>query len=406
MSQWRDVSLLELADNKRELFTDGDWIETPFITDKGNRLLQTGNIGVGRLLNRGRKRYISDHSFTLLKCKEVRPGDVLICRLADPAGRACLVTDIGEPRMLTSVDVTIFRPAATMADRHYLVAVFSSPRWFAEVSERCGGSTRTRIARSELGKIRIQLPELAEQRRIAEALGDADALISSLERLITKKQATTQGMMQQLLTGRTRLPGFLAPWKQRRVAEVLAPRNERNKLTEPLEVLSCTKHEGFVRSLDFFNSQVFSRDLSGYRLIYRGDIGYPANHIEEGSIGVQERFDRALVSPIYVVMYPLNGNDPFFIQRQMKLETFRQKFARATNASVDRRGSLRWGEFSQIEVDMPSPEEQSAISRVVREAEREVEVLRASLNKAQAVKLGMMQQLLTGRTRLPVEVDS
>jgi len=203
---WSEVSIYELANNQRSLFNDGDWIESEHITTAGNRLLQTGNIGVGRLLDRGTRRYVSDESFSALKCKEVMPGDILICRLAEPAGRACVVTDIGERRMLTSVDVTIYRPDPGLADRRFLVAAFSTPGWFQEVSERCGGSTRTRIARSELGRIAIPLPGREEQARIADALSDTDSELEALEARLAKACAMKAGMMQQLLTGRVRLP--------------------------------------------------------------------------------------------------------------------------------------------------------------------------------------------------------
>jgi hypothetical protein len=203
---WTEVTLLELADCKRDLFNDGDWIESPYITSSGNRLLQTGNIGIGQLVDTGAKRYVSDDSFAKLKCKEVAAGDILICRLADPAGRACIATDIGDTRMLTSVDVTIFRPNPSKADRRFLVAAFSTPQWFQDVNERCGGSTRSRIARSELGRMTILLPSVKEQAAIADAITDEDQLIASLQRRLTKARAIKQGMMQQLLTGRTRLP--------------------------------------------------------------------------------------------------------------------------------------------------------------------------------------------------------
>jgi type I restriction enzyme S subunit len=203
---WSNVPLIELANGRRDLFNDGDWIETPHIAATGNRLLQTGNIGVGRLTDAGKRRYISDESFEKLRCKEVVPGDILICRLAAPAGRACLVPEIGERRMLTSVDVTIFRPDETKADRRYLVAVMSTPWWLKEVAERSAGSTRTRIARSEMGRIQVSLPTRAEQSRIADVISDADSEVDALYARLALAEAVKQGMMQALLTGRTRLP--------------------------------------------------------------------------------------------------------------------------------------------------------------------------------------------------------
>ena len=183
----------------------------------------------------------------------------------------------------------------------------------------------------------------------------------------------------------------------------MVPRVERYDGFSRLEVLTCSKHRGFLRSLDYFKNQVFSRDLSGYKVIRLGDIGYPANHVEEGSIGVQESYDAALVSPIYVVMQPLGEADTFFLQRQLKLDYYRQEFSRVTNSSVDRRGSLRWREFSQIEVNVPEYEEQRAISVVLRSSEMELDALHQRLRKARDIKTGMMQQLLSGRTRLTLE---
>lgn len=217
-----------------------------------------------------------------------------------------------------------------------------------------------------------------------------------------KKQAIKQGVMQQLLTGETRLPGFETEWRRRSISDLLQPRSERNTSGNDLTVLTCTKNLGFVRSLDYFKNQVFSRNLSGYRVIYRGDIGYPANHVEEGSIGVQEIEDRALVSPIYVVMEPKPDVDSYFLQRMLKLDTYRQKFSQATNASVDRRGSLRWPEFSRIEVSVPDIEEQRCISRVLRDTELEISKLEQRIRVARDLKQGMAQELLSGRTRLPV----
>jgi len=205
--EWEIKSILELTDGKKELFDDGDWIEAEFLTEDGVRLVQTGNIGEGHFLDKESKKYISLDSFRQLGCKEVRPGDILICRLAEPAGRACILPDIDEEKVITAVDVSIFRPMDSVADRRYLVNVFCTPEWFNEVQERCGGTTRSRIARSELGKIKFSLPPLPEQRAIATVLSDMDAEIAALEARREKTRALKQGMMQELLTGRIRLVG-------------------------------------------------------------------------------------------------------------------------------------------------------------------------------------------------------
>ncbi len=203
--EWQETSLLELAGGKKELFDDGDWIESEHITNDGVRLIQTGNIGVGQFVDKEIKKYIFESSFVSLRCKELREGDLLICRLAEPAGRACVLSNIGEPKIVTSVDVTIFRPPSTVANRIFLANLFSTNQWFRDVSDRSGGTTHKRISRGALGRLKITIPTLPEQTAIATILSDMDAEIAALETKLTKTRSIKQGMMHELLTGKTRL---------------------------------------------------------------------------------------------------------------------------------------------------------------------------------------------------------
>src|SRR5687768_12247629 len=112
MENWKPFKIEELADkNIVNSFVDGDWIESEHIINEGVRIIQTGNIGIGRYLDKaGSKKFISTASFKKLKCKKVFPGDLLICRLADPIGRCCIVPDL-EEYFVTAVDVIILRPS-------------------------------------------------------------------------------------------------------------------------------------------------------------------------------------------------------------------------------------------------------------------------------------------------------
>ncbi|MEM7602913.1 MAG: restriction endonuclease subunit S [Verrucomicrobiota bacterium] len=132
-------------------------------------------------------------------------GDLLICRLADPAGRACILPELGEEKIITSVDVTICRFPPDQADRTFLANLFSTQEWFKAVSDRSGGTTHKRIARGALGQIPLLLPDPAEQTAIAEILSDMDEEIVALESKLAKARKINQGMMQELLTGRIRL---------------------------------------------------------------------------------------------------------------------------------------------------------------------------------------------------------
>ena len=203
--EWELKTLFELAENKKSLFDDGDWIEAEHISESGVRLIQTGNIGIGCFLDKNSKKYISNESFERLKCKEIFPGDLLVCRLAEPSGRACVLPEISENKIITSVDVTIYRPPKNLASRVFLQYIFSTSNWLDLVSNNSGGTTHKRISRSVLGKLKIKIPEINEQEAIAEILSDMDAEIVALEQRLEKAKAIKQGMMQQLLTGRIRL---------------------------------------------------------------------------------------------------------------------------------------------------------------------------------------------------------
>jgi type I restriction enzyme S subunit len=289
-------------------------------------------------------------------------------------------------------------------DGRFIQRILSSPPVIAAIKNASVGSTMINLNQGTLGNLLVPLPPTkAEQEAIAEALSDADALIESLEQLIAKKRQIKQGAMQELLTGKRRLPGFNGEWKVKKIAEIASPSSEKNIAADDLPVLTCSKHLGFVDSLGYFKNQVFSKDTSTYQLIRRGQIGYPANHIEEGSIGLQNLYDVALVSPIYIVFTVNEGVDSYFLHRVLKLDSYRQKFKTATTSSVDRRGSLRWPTFSEITVSIPPLPEQTAIATILSDMDAEIVALEAKLAKARQLKQGIMQELLTGRIRLPVD---
>lgn len=156
---WRRRSLVSLASK----FVDGDWIEAPYITDRGVRLLQTGNVGIGEFREQG-GRFIGNETFNYLRCTEVRPGDVLICRLASPVGRACVAPDLGV-RMITSVDVTIMRCGPEVQPT-FAAAVLATSSWLSRMAAEEQGATRARIARTRLGEFRIPVPDISAQERI------------------------------------------------------------------------------------------------------------------------------------------------------------------------------------------------------------------------------------------------
>lgn len=397
---WRLLSIASLADNNKELFDDGDWVEAEYLTESGIRLIQTGNIGEGTFVDKDKKKYISEQSFTKLKCKELTVGDILICRLADPAGRACILPNIGEEKMITSVDVSIFRPKLDYVDRGFLVASMSTSNWFNEIRERCGGSTRTRIARSELGKMKIPLPPLPEQKAIAKVLHTADAAIHTIEKLIAQKELRKKWLMQQLLTGKKRLKGFSGEWKKERLEKYLVKHDEKSTVNNQYPVLTSSRRGIFLQS-NYYTRDVASEDNTGYNVVPRGYFTY--RHMSDDLIfkfNINDIVDRGIVSTLYPVFTTKDINSYFLLTKLNEGSEFKM------HAEEQKQGGSRtyvyFKTLCQLKLNLPSLEEQTAITQVLQAADKEINLFKAKAKKLREQKKGLMQVLLTGKKRLTI----
>ena len=172
---------------------DGDWIETKDQSDEGYRLLQIGNIGVGRFRESGKSRFVSEETFRRLNCTQIEIGDVLIARMPDPTGRAwCVDEEI--PPSITSVDVAIARVDQSKMDAKFLSYFFNSPVTLARIAGMQTGSTRQRIKRSDLLDLQIALFALNVQKSIASLLGALDKKIE----LNNRTAKTLEGIAQAI----------------------------------------------------------------------------------------------------------------------------------------------------------------------------------------------------------------
>ena len=179
---WPTVRLGDVC----KVLTDGDWIESKDQSETGIRLIQTGNIGNGVFERKdNRARYISDATFSKLNCTEIYSGDVLISRLPEPVGRACIVEDMG-CRMITAVDCSIVR-FTNEVDSRFFIQYSQSSDYQAQVSAQLTGTTRARISRKHLSSVLIPCPPLSVQReivaRLEKELGEADKLAAKFKRV-------------------------------------------------------------------------------------------------------------------------------------------------------------------------------------------------------------------------------
>lgn len=180
------------------VFADGDWIESKDQSEEGIRLIQTGNIGNAQYLDKGeRARYITEDTFDRLNCTEVKANDILISRLPDPVGRACIVPE-GLGKCITAVDCTIVRLGSRILPE-YFIAYTLSPFYMMQVASRETGSTRKRISRKNLGILKIPVPTIAEQETFASVVRQSDKSKFEMEQALSELTATYKRIITENL---------------------------------------------------------------------------------------------------------------------------------------------------------------------------------------------------------------
>jgi type I restriction enzyme S subunit len=308
-----------------------------------------------------------------------------------------------------STEIWVLKTDPKKCSKDFLFYLVQSEK-FIQTACKTTGSKMPRADWNLLSEEPFHLPSLPEQRKIAAILRTWDEAIEKLEKLISFNEKRLSLLTMNLIFGikrfgkrqiseRTKHKWISGPkdWSLVHIGNIAAERSQLNYDSIVHTVLSCSKHDGFVRSLDFFKKQIFSKDLKGYKLIRRGDFGFPSNHVEEGSIGLQNLEDIAVVSPIYIVCTPdAKVVDADFLFRLLKTKTYADIFRASTSSSVDRRGNLRWPEFSKIPLFLPDLTEQKEINSVLRQQQYLMEELEKYKIVLVSQKRGLMQKLLTG----------
>lgn len=171
---WPVIKFSE-AISRSGLFSDGDWVESKDQDPEGDvRLIQLADIGVGEFVDKS-NRFMTSKRADELKCSYLKAGDILVARMPDPIGRACIFpADMG--RCVTVVDICIVRPDSERIDNRWLMHLINSERFKSQIDRHVTGTTRQRISRGNLAGLEIPLPPLPEQKRIAAILDKADAI--------------------------------------------------------------------------------------------------------------------------------------------------------------------------------------------------------------------------------------
>ena len=198
---WEVKCLKNLCTSNESMIADGDWIESPDISDEGIRYYTTGNIGDGVFKNQG-NGFISESTFNKLNCTAVYPGDLVFSRLNNPIGRACIIPN-NYPICIVAVDNVIVRPDSKY-DKRFLVYISMCPGYQETNMLIARGTTMQRMSRSQLQNVDMPIPPLADQQRIADYLdencGEIDSLIALQEQMIEKLKAYKQSVITEAVT--------------------------------------------------------------------------------------------------------------------------------------------------------------------------------------------------------------
>jgi type I restriction enzyme S subunit len=167
------------------VFMDGDWIESKDQDPSGDvRLIQLADVGDGAFRNRS-SRFLTSSKARELRCTFLQAGDVLVARMPDPLGRACIFPGVAQPAV-TAVDVCIVRPASGGADPRWLMWAVNASQFRTRVSNLQSGTTRKRISRKNLATIELPVPPVAEQRRIVAAIEEQFSRLDAAEASLSR----------------------------------------------------------------------------------------------------------------------------------------------------------------------------------------------------------------------------
>ena len=375
-------------------------IAKPYV---GNRALQWGRVDIDEL---GEGLF----SPTDIRAYRLEKNDLLVCEGGEVGRCAIWRDDLLECYFQKAVHRLRPRGAYSVELLRYLFEYWSITNALEPFV------TQTSIAhlpKDKIVELPLPLPPLPEQRAIAAALSDVDDLLQSLDRLIAKKRDVKQGAMQQLLTGTTRLPGFEGAWERTTVAQSVStpvtdgPHSTPDFLDDGVPFLSV--NNVVENKLDFTDLRYISpsddADFARKCKPVRDDV-LMGKAATVGTVAIVDTdLDFNIWSPLALLRF-----GPSFIPRfayyTLLSDQVINQIRLLTNSSSQ--GNLGMGDISKLILPLPPLPEQRAIAAALSDMDAEIDALEARRDKAAAIKQGMMQELLTGRTRLPIpqEVES
>ena len=431
---WRIYSIQELIDKKHLVgHLDGNHGElypsSDEFTEIGIPYIGANDFSKGYIDYKSCK-YLPEERARIFKKGIAKYGDVLFAHNATVGPVALIKTKF--EYVILSTTATYFRCNQEKLLNIFLLYALQAPFFVNQYQSVMAQSTRNQVPITVQRKFSLLLPPLPEQKAIAQSLSDVDTLITECDRIITKKRNTKQGTMQQLLTGKKRLPGFgnRYSYKQTEIGQI-----PEDWMIKPLKTVSSMngrigwqglKQEEFtfnesdpylITGINFKDGKIRWKEvyhIPEKRYQEAKNIQLKENDIlmtKDGTIGKLLYVEdipfpgKASLNSHLLVFRPLNRSyEPRFLFYQLSYKQF------ADYVDLNKSGSTFFGitqeAVGNYRTYLPPLPEQKAIAQILSDMDAEIEALEQKRDKYKAIKQGMMQELLTGKTRLKSDAET
>ena len=336
---------------------------------------------------------------------KMQKGDILYSHINSLAHVGKVAYYDGKQELYHGMNLLLMR-VNDMVDSNYLYAYMltSQAKHIAQIIAK-PAVNQASISINDIRKIRLPVPPIEEQRRIAEILGVWNETIEKQSRLVERLELRKRALMQRLLTGRTRLPGFTTPWQKVSYAEILKE-IKRNMVwddNEEYDLISVKRRSGGL----FHRERLLGKDIKtkNLRPALCGDFLISKMQIVHGASGlVTAEFDGMKISGSYIALVAKNREkvDMNFINWYSKTPYFyHQTYISSYGVHIEKM-TFDLDSFMSMAICIPSLPEQKAIAEALTTADDEIATHRKKLDALRQQKRGLMQQLLTGRTRVKI----
>ncbi|AWS61525.1 restriction endonuclease subunit S [Escherichia coli] len=374
----------------------------------GVKAFRSANVREG-FINDSDWVYFSHEGHAINKKSHLKTGDVLIVRTGYP-GTACVVTPEFEGS--NAIDIVIARPDMDKIIPEYLCAYTNSHIGKSQVLDLQGGMAQKHLNVGAYQVLKINLPPLREQKKIAQILLTWDNAISVTEKLLTNSQQQKKALMQQLLTGKKRLLDengvrFSTEWEFKRISEIATRVQRKNDAAEH-PILTISSLSGFVRQDERYSRYMAGESVKNYILLKKGEFAYNKGNsktYEFGCIFDLEAYEAGLVPHVYVCFRLKNGLSHRYFKYLFEADYLKPQLGALVNTGVRNNGllNIKPTEFMQTKVPVPCFEEQESIADMLYNSSRTIRVLQDKLACLKDEKKALMQQLLTGKRRVKVD---